>query len=219
MSAPNILREDGYTGCMSLSQWAFAAAYDVLNASVEWRIARYRRATAGIVTGDVLEIGGGSGANLRYFPTDARLTFLEPNPHMVRKLWRRAEKLGRDIVVVQDTGEEMPFDDRSFDTVLTTLVLCTVSDLDAVVTEARRVLRPGGRFIFYEHVAATGWAGRALQGGLNSAWRWATTGCHLNRDIESAVRSAGFSDVTVDHFTIRFGTPIALPNVVGVATL
>jgi SAM-dependent methyltransferase len=213
------LREDGYTGGMSLSQWAFAAAYDVLNASVEWRIARYRRATAGIVTGDVLEIGGGSGANLRFFPADARLTFLEPNPHMVRKLRRRAAKLERHIEIVQDVGETMPFEDATFDTVLTTLVLCTVRDLGAVVAEARRVLRPGGRFIFYEHVAATGRAGRALQGGLNPAWKWATTGCHLDRDIESAVRSAGFSEVTVDHFNIRFGTPIALPNVVGVATV
>jgi SAM-dependent methyltransferase len=204
---------------MSLSQWAFAAAYDALNTAVEWRIARYRRATAGIATGDVLEIGGGSGVNLRYFPADTRLTFLEPNPHMVRKLRRRAEKLDREITVLQEAGEAMPFEDGTFDTVLTTLVLCTVHDLDAVVAEAVRVLRPGGRFIFYEHVAATGRAGRALQAGLNPAWKWATTGCHLNRNIESAVRSAGFSDVAVEHFNIRFGTPIALPNVVGVATL
>jgi SAM-dependent methyltransferase len=204
---------------MSLSQWAFAAAYDVLNATVEWRIARYRRATAGIATGDVLEIGGGSGANLRFFPDDARLTFLEPNPHMVRKLRRRAGKLNRDITVVQDVGEEMPFEDGSFDTVLTTLVLCTVRDPEAVVAEARRLLRPGGRFIFYEHVAARGRAGRALQTGLNPAWKWATTGCHLDRDIESAVRMAGFNEVAVEHFNIRFGTPIALPNVVGMATV
>lgn len=202
---------------MSLSQWAFAAAYDVLNATVEWRIARYRRATAGVAAGDVLEIGGGSGANLRYFPGDARLTFLEPNPHMVRRLRRKAARLGREITVVPGVGEQMPFRDATFDTVLTTLVLCTVSDLDSVVSEARRVLRPGGRFIFYEHVVAGGAVGKALQGSLNPAWKFFTTGCHLDRDIVGAVEAAGFAEVTVKRFNIRFGTPIALPNVIGTA--
>ncbi len=197
----------------------FAVAYDALNATVEWRIARYRRATAGAVSGDVLEVGGGNGANLRFFPADARLTFLEPNPHMARRLLRRAEKLGREVTIAEDVGEQIPFEDGSFDTVLTTLVLCTVRDLDAVVAEARRVLRPGGRFIFYEHVTARGRAGRALQSGLNPAWKFFTTGCHLDRDIETAVRAAGFSDVTVERFDIRFGTPIALPNVIGRATI
>lgn len=200
---------------MSVSQWLFAASYDLLNTAVEWRIARYRRATAGIAHGEVLEVGGGSGANLRYFPEDATLTFLEPNPHMARRLRRRAQGLGREITVVEAAGEEMPFEDGSFDTVLTTLVLCTVSDLGAVVSEARRVLRPGGTFVFYEHVAASGRLGRALQRGLNPAWKWVTTGCHLDRDIEAAVRAAGFSEVEVERFNIRFGTPIALPNVVG----
>ena len=204
---------------MSLSQWAFAAAYDVLNAAVEWRIARYRRATAGVVSGDVLEIGGGSGANLRYFPDGARLTFLEPNPHMAKRLRGRAERLGRPITVVEDVGEQMPFENGSFDTVLTTLVLCTVRDLDAVVAEARRVLRPGGKFIFYEHVAARGAAGKALQASLNPAWKFLTTGCHLNRDIVTAVEAAGFAEVTVERFNVRFGTPIALPNVIGTATV
>ena len=141
---------------MSFQQWLFAAGYDLLNASVEWRIARYRRATAGTVCGQVLEVGGGTGSNLRFFPPQARLTFLEPNPHMARRLRRRATKLGRQIDVVEDTGEQMPFPDGSFDTVLTTLVLCSVADLDAVVAEIRRVLRPGGRFVFYEHVVARG---------------------------------------------------------------
>jgi SAM-dependent methyltransferase len=203
---------------MSLSQWAFAASYDVLNVAVEWRIARYRRATAGVATGDVLEIGGGSGANLRYFPGDTRLTFLEPNPHMVRRLRRKAARLGREITVVPGLGEQVPFGDATFDTVLTTLVLCTVIDLDSVVSEARRVLRPGGRFIFYEHVVAASAAGKALQAGLNPAWKFLTTGCHLDRDIVTAVDAAGFAEIEIERFNIRFGTPIALPNVIGTAT-
>ena len=202
---------------MSLQQWLFAAGYDLLNASVEWRIARYRRATAGTVSGDVLEVGGGTGSNLPFFPPQARLTFLEPNPHMAHRLRRRAGRLGRRIDVVEESGERMPFPDGSFDTVLTTLVLCSVADLDAVAAEIRRVLRPGGRFVFYEHVAARGGAGRALQAGLNPVWKRLVAGCHLDRDVEAAVRRAGFTAVTVERFSIRFGTPLALPNVVGEA--
>ena len=188
-----------------------------MNASVEWRIARYRQATAGTVSGEVLEVGGGTGSNLSFFPPRARLTFLEPNPHMARRLRRRAAKLGLQIDVVEESGERMPFPDNSFDTVLTTLVLCSVTDLDAVAAEIRRVLRPGGRFVFYEHVAATGRAGRALQAGLNPVWKRLVAGCHLDRDVEAAVRRAGFTAVTVDRFDIRFGTPLALPNLVGEA--
>ena len=98
----------------------------------------------------------GRGANLPFFPPQAQLTFLEPNPHMARRLRRRAGKLGRRIDVVEEPGERMPFADGSFDTVLTTLVLCSVADLDAVAAEIRRVLRPGGRFVFYEHVVRQG---------------------------------------------------------------
>ena len=203
---------------VTISQRLFAAAYDLLNTSVEWRISRYRHATAGRACGDVLEIGGGTGANLRYYPPDVRLTFLEPNPHMVSRLNRRAEKQGRRITVVEEFGEKMPFPDASFDTVVTTLVLCMVTDLHAVVSEARRVLRKGGEFHFYEHVAATRPAGRALQAGLNPAWKFLTTGCHLDRDIEAVIRAAGFRDIAIERFDIRFGTPIALPNIVGTAT-
>ena len=155
--------------------------------------------------------------NLPFFPPQARLTFLEPNPHMARRLRRRATRLGRRIHVVEESGERMPFPDGSFDTVLTTLVLCSVADLDAVVAEIRRVLRPGGRFVFYEHIVARGGVGRALQAGLNPVWKRLVAGCHLDRDVEAAVIRAGFTDVTVERFSIRFGTPLALPNVIGEA--
>ena len=202
---------------MSASQWLFAQCYDLLTASTEWRIARYRRACLGRVGGDVLEIGGGTGANLHLYPPDASLTFLEPNPHMARRLRRRAGRLGLKVRVVERGGESMPFADASFDSVVSTLVLCSVADLEAVVAEARRVLRPGGRFVFYEHVRARGAVGMALQRGLNPVWSRVTCGCHLDRDIVAAVGAAGFASVSVEPFDIRFGTPLALPNVIGEA--
>ncbi len=195
----------------------FAAWYDALNWGVEWRLEPFRAATAGRANGDVLEIGGGTGANLRYYPPEARLTVVEPNPHMARRLARRAAELGREVTLVDAPGERLPFPDGSFDSVVTTLVLCSVDDLDGVVSEARRVLKPGGRLYFYEHVASRGHFRRRWENRLNPTWRFFTTGCNLNRDIEAAIRSAGFRDVEVTAFDLSVGLPVTLPNIVGLA--
>ena len=203
---------------MSVVDWLFAASYDLLNLGVEGRLQGYRERTAGRATGDVLEIGGGTGANLPYYPAGARLTVVEPNPHMVRRLERRAARSGRQVTVLPDAGERLPFRDGSFDSVVTTLVLCMVRDLDQVVSEARRVLRPGGVFYFYEHVVADrGWR-RSLQNGLNPAWRFLTTGCNLNRDIAAAIGDGGFRHLEIEPFELAFGGPLSLPNIVGSAT-
>ena len=202
---------------MSLSQRVFAAWYDVLNSGVEGRLTPFREQTAGRARGDVLEIGGGTGANLRYYPPGVRLTVAEPNPHMVKRLRRRADEQGREVAVVSDAGERLPFPNASFDTVVTTLVLCMVSDLDRVVRETRRVIRPGGAFLFYEHVLAGTRRMRVLQDALNPAWRFMTTGCNLNRDIAGVISGAGFSKVEIEEFNFRVGLVVSLPNIVGVA--
>ena len=132
-------------GHMSLSKRLFAAFYDQLNSGVEGRVVPYRRRTAGLARGMVLEIGGGTGANLPYYPPHAIVTFVEPDPHMIRRLRRHILKQGRHAAVVQQVGESLPFADASFDTVVTTLVLCMVRDPDAVIREARRVLKVGRR--------------------------------------------------------------------------
>jgi len=108
---------------MSARQWLFAASYDFLDRTVQSRVAPYRRQTAGLATGEVLEVGGGTGANLAYYPDDTRLTVAEPNPHMAVRLRRRAMRLEREIDIVSARGEQLPFDDSSFDCVVTTLVL------------------------------------------------------------------------------------------------
>ena len=202
---------------MSLSERVFASSYDLLNLSVDGRLHRYREQTAGQARGDVLEIGGGTGANLPFYGADVRLTVVEPNPHMAKRFRRRAAGLGRRVSIVSERGERMSFPDASFDSVVTTLVLCTVEELRQVLSEARRVLRPGGAFFFYEHVASESPRRRRWEDRLNPLWRFCTTGCNLNRDIASAIRAAGFSDVQMSTFDLSVGLPVTIPNIVGVA--
>lgn len=202
---------------MTFSKWLFATWYDLLNAGVEGRVIPYRKETAGKTWGDVLEIGGGTGANIPYYPDDTQLTFIEPDGYMVKKLTRAASKIGREVRIVQEAGEKLPFDDGSFDCVVTTLVLCMVRDHDSVVREARRVLKPGGAFFFYEHVVSPRRTGHWWQNKLNPTWKFLTTGCNLNRDLTATIHNAGFSQVEMQSFDLSVGLPITIPNIVGVA--
>ena len=202
---------------MTLSKRLFAAGYDLLNSGVEGRVVPYRRRTAGLATGDVLEIGGGTGANLPYYFQASNITFIEPDRHMVRRLRRNIAKQDCDATVVQQAGESLPFADASFDSVVTTLVLCMVNDADAVIREARRVLKPGGVFLFYEHVLSPRASGRWWQQKLNPMWKCFTTGCNLNRDLTASIRSAGFASVELEAFDLSVGLPVTIPNIVGAA--
>ena len=202
---------------MAISKWLFATWYDLLNSGVEGRVVPYRKLTAGNAWGDVLEIGGGTGANLPYYPEGANITFIEPDAHMVRKLRRNIERHKRDATVVQQGGESLPFADASFDTVVTTLVLCMVRDADAVVREARRVLKPGGAFLFYEHVISPRRRGRWWQHKLNPAWKCLTTGCNLDRDLTASIQNAGFDSVELEAFDLSVRLPVTIPNIVGIA--
>jgi ubiquinone/menaquinone biosynthesis C-methylase UbiE len=203
---------------VTISQKLFADCYDLLNQLVEWRIFSYRQNTAGQAAGLVLEIGFGTGSNLKYYPDSVEITALEPNLYMFKKILDRASKSNKDVTVIQGYGENIPFKDEVFDTVVVTLVLCMVSDVEKVVSEITRVLKPGGKFYFYEHVSSKSYVGMRFQSFLNPLWSFITTGCNLTRDIERIIKGAGFDEVKSRKFTIRFGTPISLPNVVGVAT-
>ena len=202
---------------MTVSKRLFAAWYDLLNSGVEGRVTPYRKRTAGIAWGETLEIGGGTGANLPHYPPDSNITFVEPDRHMVKRLRRSITKHRRNAEIVQQVGESLPFADASFDTVVTTLVLCMVRDADAVVREARRVLKPGGAFLFYEHVVSPRRAGHWWQDKLNPIWKCLTTGCNLNRDLAASIHSAGFASVEIEAFDLSVGLPVTIPNIVGIA--
>jgi ubiquinone/menaquinone biosynthesis C-methylase UbiE len=139
---------------MSIRGALFAATYDRQIAKAERDLlAGLRTDLLSTARGDVLEIGGGTGANIAAYPTHlSSLTITDPEPGMVKRLRRRAEASGREVTVLRAPAEDLPFSDDSFDTVVSTLVLCGVSDQQRVLRQIARVLRPGGQLLFVEHV-------------------------------------------------------------------
>ena len=203
---------------MSISKWFFAEWYDLLNSVVESKVIPYRQLTAGKSLGDTLEVGSGTGANLPYYVDSKSLTMLEPDIHMTKKLITRVKSSGKDVQIVKSFGENLPFEDNSFDSVVTTLVLCMVKDVEKVVSEIHRVLKPGGKFLFYEHTVAETLPGRLLQNLLDPMWILATTGCHLKRDILGVIESTPYTEVEHQTFNLNVGIPITIPNIVGSAS-
>ena len=129
----------------------------------------------------VVELGAGVGANMRYLPVDARLIAIEPNPHMHPRLRRAARSRGVYLQIRSVVGERIDLPDASADAVISSLVLCSVRDPGAVLAEIRRVLRPGGRFSFAEHVAAErGTPTRWTQRAVRRPWAWIFEGCSWN---------------------------------------
>jgi SAM-dependent methyltransferase len=173
----------------------FAAVYDRLMAAVEadW-LGAARAELLGQARGDVLEVGGGTGANLAHYGSDVTsLTVCEPDRAMRRRLERRARRATAGVRPVIHAGgiPGLPFAAETFDTVVCTLVLCTVPDPAAGLAELRRLLRRGGRLLFIEHVLAPRWVGR-VQHAIAPAWQHLAGGCHPDRDTIGAMQRAGF---------------------------
>lgn len=158
------------------------------------RIAARRQALVAQAEGEVLEIGFGSGATLPYYEAAkvGRLTVVEPSEGMNRRAAARLASSPVPVESVPGAGEALPFAAASFDTVVCCLTLCSVADPPRVLAEVRRVLRPGGRFLFLEHVASSDARRRRWQDRLNPVQRVVAVGCNLNRDSAAMVRAAGF---------------------------
>jgi len=172
-------------------------------------------------SGHVLEIGAGDGANLPLYPPDIRLTFLEPNPHLHPHLDQMCSE--QDVLcesIVEASGESIPFPDDHFDTVVSIHVLCSVNNQSQVLAEIRRVLRPGGLFLFLEHVTAPPHTPTYhLQRVVNPLWKAVGDGCHLTRDTGTAIRAAGFELVELNSFETDGFPSIVSPHITGLAHL
>ncbi|MDP9237296.1 MAG: class I SAM-dependent methyltransferase [Chloroflexota bacterium] len=160
----------------------FAALYDAIGRFEEKGFrGEMRRSLLSGVSGDVLEIGAGTGANFEHYPSDARVTALEPDRFMAARAEKKLAALRlTNISLQRGPAESLPFPDASFDTIVSTLVLCTVSDVNRCLQEMRRVLRPSGKVLFIEHVRARGAIG-VLQDVIRPVWGWFGAGCHPNR--------------------------------------
>lgn len=192
----------------------FPALLERCGGSHERHTAAHKRELLAPLRGRVVEVGPGTGVNLAYLDRNADWIGVEPNEHMEPYLRRRAAALGRAVEVRRGTAEALPFDRASVDAVVSTLVLCSVADPNAALAEIRRVLCPGGQFVFIEHVAApVGSRTRAFQHFIRPVWAYISDGCHPDRDTPEAIASAGFASVEIARFDLRM--PIVGPHIVG----
>jgi ubiquinone/menaquinone biosynthesis C-methylase UbiE len=200
----------------------FARFYDRLFASTERAgLAQMRRELISSASGRVLELGAGTGHNLEHY-TDAvtELVLDEPDPHMAVRLRDRLEREGTaagQASVIEAPAEELPFDDGSFDAVVSTLVLCTVENPGRALAEARRVLVEGGRLLFLEHVRSARPGFARWQDWLERPWGWFAGGCHPNRATDQLIAGAGFWIDSLERDKLPKLGPLIRPLIRGVA--
>ncbi len=182
-----------------------------------------KEALFGGLRGTILELGAGTGVNLPFLANDVRFVAIEPNPAMHAHLRERARETGHAVEIVTEPLERAGIADGSVDAVISTLVLCSVPSVEATLREVRRILRPGGRFVFLEHVVDRPWTfRRAVQRvAPYTPWRYFSDGCDPGRDIAGAIERVGFSRVAIEHYRQEGpGWVLAVnrPHIAGVAT-
>ncbi len=199
----------------------FAAIYDRgLKATEEAGLREMRRETLAAASGRTLDIGAGTGVNAGLFPEAVNeLVMAEPDPHMLKQLRAKPEGSGEGVSAIQAPAERLPFADQSFDTVVSTLVLCTVPDPTAALAEAARVLRPGGKLLFVEHVRSREPDLARWQDRLEKPWRFLADGCHCNRDTVALIEASPFDLEQVEHARLPKAPAIVRPLARGSATL
>jgi ubiquinone/menaquinone biosynthesis C-methylase UbiE len=204
---------------MSLWGRIFAAGYDTFQAGMERNfMGSLRHELLASASGSVVEIGAGTGVNLAHYPSAVeRVVCTEPEEPMARRLRRKAAASGVPAEVVEAPAERLPFEDDSFDTAVATLVLCTVDDPAAALGELARVLRPGGRLIFIEHVRAPEPGLAKWQDRLHPLWVRFGHGCHCNRPTLDAIEASPLRVESHRRGRIPKAPPIVRPLVTGVA--
>jgi ubiquinone/menaquinone biosynthesis C-methylase UbiE len=204
---------------MGLRSRFFAFTYDRFSkGSEDAGLAEMRRNLISGASGDVLEIGGGTGANLGYYGAGVEsLTVTEPELPMLKRLERKAREHNSQATVRRASAEDLPFEDASFDTVVSTLVLCGVDDQPRALREIRRVLRPGGRLIFIEHVRSDDPRLAKTQDRMNPVNRFFVC-CDCNRPTLETIRSMGFEVTELEQTELPKAPPFVRPLIVGAAT-
>lgn len=196
---------------------AFAAVYDpMMKPAEKGALGRLRDEVAGSARGAVLEIGAGTGLNLSRYHDVERLVVTEPEAPMRRRLLAKVGAAPVPVEVVAAPAEALPFDDGEFDTVVSTLVLCSVDDPRAAVREVRRVLKPGGRFVFLEHGGGEGRRAE-WQHRLDGVWSTVNAGCHLTRNVADLLGSADLQPEEIRVLEPRPTPSIILPFRLGAA--
>lgn len=182
---------------------------------MNWQTARKRRLLSRL-SGTVLEIGAGRGANFGFLAPAVRWIGLEPQRRRHPALTAAAARAGHDAELLDAVAEAIPLPSGHCDAVISTVVLCSVADQAAALAEIRRVLRPGGSLVFLEHVAAAhGTWTRRLQRWWAPLSRRLDNGCDPARDTEAAIAAAGFAGVELEHFEQPFAFGMAVPLIAG----
>ena len=200
---------------------AFAAMYDrALAGTEEAGMRDRRRELIADARGRTVELGAGTGLNFEHYTGEVdELVLTEPFEPMARRL--RARALAGDgsrrVSVVEAPADRLPIEDRWADTVVCTLVLCTVDDLPATLAEAARILKPGGRFLFAEHVRSDDPGLARWQDRLETPWKVFGHGCRCNRDMVAAISDSPLEVESVDLGTLPKAAPIIRPLAVGSA--
>src|SRR2546423_3104498 len=201
---------------MSLRGTLMAPVYDRLtHKTEEGGVRELRAALLTDATGRVLEIGGGTALTVPFYDGAESLVVTEPEPAMLRRLRAKAREQAHQAEVVQAPAEDLPFEDASFDVVVSTLVLCG-ADQKRSLGEVRRVLRPGGRLLFIEHVRSGDPDLARFQDRMNWLNRL-VVGCNCNRQTLGAIEAAGFTVSNVEHTTTPKAPKFVQPLIVGTA--
>jgi ubiquinone/menaquinone biosynthesis C-methylase UbiE len=205
---------------MGLQARIFAAMYDrIMSSTEEAGLRADREALLAGARGDVIEIGGGTGANLPFYGAAVTsVTVTEPEAPMAKRLERKLEgHRGAPAELVIAPAEQLPFEDDRFDTAVSTLVLCTVADQQRALAEIHRVLKPGGMLLFAEHVRSDSPRLARFQDRFNRVNRFVAAGCNCNRDTLDGISRAGFEVREVKHGQLSKAPPFVRPFIKGSA--
>jgi len=180
-------------------------------------LVQHRKTTAGLATGKILELGPGTGANLRYYRKSVEVILLEINPYMIESLVKKLPVSDYHSSAIRGTAETLPFKDSVFDSVVVTLALASMDRLNVALLEILRVMKKNGNLYFLEHVNAPDKRIRFLQKSIGKLWGFMTCGDKLNCNITEAIHTVGFDHINSNDIIIEGAFPFTKHAVIGSA--